>query len=936
MMLTLSGGQKSLQWNYQDHILKMNIQQNMFAKSRGVESKVQHRSDLLMNDQMQLVHDVQTNLSNALQQLEKEKDPLHIQQLRLSVAELQAQSQKYILALKVMDKINTELIYARVELQEAIQQGHDNVNLSRKRVIWLEDKMGELCGKRKLKGIEDISDSKAMKEETKQNNHLKLSSESQPSKDEHQFHEIKDHNEQDLVENTDSVTTIVETNLVTTDGKGTLNLQITAENKTEECESPTHEDNESFENEDFRDCLATPRSNNKKTYLTEVEGQTEEYNRETNKSSLSSGTESEWKVSSNTEERHRDLASEYWQSEHHRFEYSQFANQFLEADPLSYHQVGLAVPGSFIQKEDLASVFQELPWRSRRKESEIKDVHRVALDKLAARIHGLYYKVYDAAQLSVRSWHKRQDKENKKDYGSLAPLKIKPKDQLSNEVTLYEHKTIKGKDKIYSKTLLPPTILPITRTSWNKEFPRFASSFCKPDPESRTMTERIVDQRNLIEETKIVLYKDKSKRPLPGAANLEKKFQKMIESEAGTNTKTSGKKLRTSFKAAVAVTKLHSATNNWNQIKPESRGKQYSGLRWERVKTIVHVHLQSPRVEERIDGARQLGALRCGDTMVTYALKERIENDTEDRVRYEAAKALVLIGCWDEEVLACVLKYLVLGNMEIRSDLIQTIANGKNVQFVNKNMPLVIELAKVLSHFCQNPDPDDIIAFQAAVCLGQLCVKDIHAQDRLVKTLEESPDTHIKAKALEILVKQLHFTDDNVVQHIEDMLRDSPVWSFRALACNLLISLGPNHECVIKHNEKIYQLLERRLWDDPSMEVRLTAAKSLTALGMFTRACDNVVLKLEDLEEEKRAQAAIAVGTLGLKNEKVIRLLLEMLELDSSDYIRLMIIRTFRILKLMDRRVIRSLRDRERLEGAIGRECGKALKVLDQTSALVA
>lgn len=30
-------------------------------------------------------------------------------------------------------------------------------------------------------------------------------------------------------------------------------------------------------------------------------------------------------------------------------------------------------------------------------------------------------------------------------------------------------------------------------------------------------------------------------------------------------------------------------------------------------------------------------------------------------------------------------------------------------------------------------------------------------------------------------------------------------------------------------------------------------------------------------------------GTLGLKNEKVIRLLLEMLELDSSDYVRLMV-----------------------------------------------
>ena len=30
-------------------------------------------------------------------------------------------------------------------------------------------------------------------------------------------------------------------------------------------------------------------------------------------------------------------------------------------------------------------------------------------------------------------------------------------------------------------------------------------------------------------------------------------------------------------------------------------------------------------------------------------------------------------------------------------------------------------------------------------------------------------------------------------------------------------------------------------------------------------------------------------GTLGMKNERVIRLLLEMLELDSSEYVRLMV-----------------------------------------------
>ncbi|KAH9513080.1 hypothetical protein Btru_035790 [Bulinus truncatus] len=895
-----------------------------------------------MDEQLQLVHRVQRKLHSTIYQLDIEKDPLQIQQLRLIVTEHQTQSQKLLLGLKVMNKIHTELIYARAELKEAIHHGHDKVNLSRKRVIWLEDKMAELCGKEKIKGLEAItyhslvSGEEVHRRGSRDNNLNELEGTNLIQKNEVELQskpEFKDdviENSQDEGENKDYF-----------DVKTTSSIDIKNLESNSPLEGRRHNVNEDTDLEENlyegeKKNLDTQSSKSEKVYLTEIDEPNEEILEEY-KSEYSTVKDPNYKIPVIDEnhqkdsEQHQDLASAYWQSEHHRFEYSPFAQQFLEADPLSYHQVGLAVPGSFIQKEDIDYVFKELPWRSRRKESEIKDVHRVALDKLAARIHGLYYKVYDAAQWSVRSWNKHDtDVEKTKNLspeepgGKRIPLLSEVKSSSIGTDGYKRHQDA------YSKLLPPPSILPITRTSWNKEYPRFANSFCDPDPESRDPAERIVDQRNLKEETKLVLYRDKIKQSIPGASKLEKKFQKMIEHEEGSYNKKSGKKLRASLKATVAITKLKSGTTNWNKIKPESRGKEYSGLRWERVKTIVHVFLQSLRVEERIDGAKQLGVLRCGDTMVTYALKERIKHDPEERVQYEAAKALILIGCWDEEVLECIIRYLALGNIEMRTDLIQTITEGKNVQFVNKTLPSVIELAKILSHFCQNPDPADKIAFHAAVCLGQLCIKDQKAQERLLQTLEDSQDSHIKAKALEILVKQIHFTDDRVVQHIEDLLRDSPIWIYRALACNLLISLGSKHACVIKHNEKIYQLLERHLWDDPSMEVRLTAAKSLTALGMFSRACDCVVLKLEDLEEEKRAQAAIAVGTLGLKNEKVVRLLLEMLELDLSDYVRLMIIRTFRVLKLTDRRVMRSLREREKLDGALGRECRKALKILDQ------
>ena len=50
-----------------------------------------------------------------------------------------------------MSKLNTELAYARADLNDALYKGVGDINAARKRVIWLEDKMGELCGKKRLK-----------------------------------------------------------------------------------------------------------------------------------------------------------------------------------------------------------------------------------------------------------------------------------------------------------------------------------------------------------------------------------------------------------------------------------------------------------------------------------------------------------------------------------------------------------------------------------------------------------------------------------------------------------------------------------------------------------------------------------------------------------------------------------------------------------------
>lgn len=51
----------------------------------------------------------------------------------------------------MLTKVNLELQFARAELDEALDKQEGDINEARKRVMWLEDRMGKLCGKARLR-----------------------------------------------------------------------------------------------------------------------------------------------------------------------------------------------------------------------------------------------------------------------------------------------------------------------------------------------------------------------------------------------------------------------------------------------------------------------------------------------------------------------------------------------------------------------------------------------------------------------------------------------------------------------------------------------------------------------------------------------------------------------------------------------------------------
>ncbi|XP_052764355.1 uncharacterized protein LOC128206119 isoform X3 [Mya arenaria] len=1110
---------------------------------------VQHRSDILIEEQVDTVHASQLALKKALTDLDLARGEEELEKCQKELQEAKTKTDKAILVLQVLTKVNTELQYARAELEEALDKQEGDINEARKRVMWLEDRMGLLCGKARLRGqpytkpkkshrsperslfqsrlgtasdsdsdegfsrgqaqkmgrgrmnsssesgsdypafpqqqrmgmadtpssdgggymmaqqqygapgrgvgdsdsesddegippplhgmpglppisgpvvkhqvaaespISAVSDRSDMQEEGPASiQHMApppataTGGESPASMTESQSGTEFSGQEQgyyqnreeipkedtgisqagegySLVQREDSaVTAESSAKVIDQQAEEETNVMEQSEGDLEPERSEVSEKSEMSERSESARSSYSEVSQNQQdpTFMTQIPKErsvTIMTPKRRVKESTKMTTEMSMEVKV-TEEQEEDCSRDYWLSEHHRFEYSEYSDVLLEIDPLSYHNVGLAMPGSFIPKPSKS--FEALPWRSKRKGSDINDIHKIALDKLAGRVHHLYDKFYDASLLSVRPTPNNEGKtrestlisnfDNTRDgarSGTPPGMVTAPPttaDGMSRPQTvMVEIKPSKirpGLNVYHPKPIPPPEVLPLTRTSKDKEYPQLSNRFVDADDFlTHKPAVRIVDQRQLYKETKLRLYRDKPKKEEEGPSTMEKKFRMMLEQEKSMTSRSgrsSQQTSRTSSRSSTGKTRENSATLStvsksvsvvgkpgapsnrmsvlsraftkaetaadseagasiWSKMKPSSRGKEYSGLKWERVKTLVHVQLVSRRPEERRDAAKHLGVLRCGDAMVFFALKERVKLDEDSRTRYEAAKSLILLGCWDEDVLQVILKYLVVGNHEIRQDLILNMIDGKNVQYVNKKIPSFPELVKVLSHFCQNPDPDDQIAFDAAVLLGKLCVLDENAKARLLRSLNHTSDTHVKAKALETLVKQLSSTSWDVVQHLLELFQKSSVWKYRALAADLLIVLGKEHVCRKGEEGRIYHILERKLWDDPNKEVRVSAAKALAALGMFSKACERIEKRLEDLDEDIRAQAVISVGTLEMKNEKIIRLLLEMLELDPSEYVRLMIARSFTILKLTDKRVMRALRERDKVEGALAR-----------------
>lgn len=349
-------------------------------------------------------------------------------------------------------------------------------------------------------------------------------------------------------------------------------------------------------------------------------------------------------------------------------------------------------------------------------------------------------------------------------------------------------------------------------------------------------------------------------------------------------------------------------------------------IKTNRIQDLLGIYgLCSDNKNIAFDAAKSLGQLNYhNNEMVIEGLKTAINKNKESLVAYESAKSLLLLGCWCDEALYVVNCFLKNGNIHIQKDLLSTIRISPNSAFVSKQSTELLILSSTLDGLTKTSDSD--LAFNAAICVGHLCIRNVNAQQLLLSSLKGSTYA-VVADALMALIKQMNCKNDDIIEALLHQVSHASAWKFRMQALSLLKFIGLKR-LKIYGIDKVYNVLQQQLWNHPNKSFRRETALLLTEFNLHEEACANTLKQLLDKDESNRAAAVIALSTLKMKGDKELKLLLDMLDLDSSTYVRTQVIRTFKDLNWNSNHVIRALQERQKGDDILANEATIALKTI--------
>uniref|UniRef100_UPI00398EEF99 protein HEATR9-like n=1 Tax=Pristiophorus japonicus TaxID=55135 RepID=UPI00398EEF99 len=317
---------------------------------------------------------------------------------------------------------------------------------------------------------------------------------------------------------------------------------------------------------------------------------------------------------------------------------------------------------------------------------------------------------------------------------------------------------------------------------------------------------------------------------------------------------------------------------------------QHQSSKWQRLMHLIK-SLNSAVVLERRDAAKALQCLQCTNTEIISALYTTLQTDEDCVVKYEAAKALVTLGYWEEEVVLALIHIMNMAPKQLLEDIIVTVRRSLRDWTIKPShqrpeIKAKEKLVPVLTSCMKGLHCKDIVPVQAAACLCYLNSDDQEeAIDYVMSYLHEG-DSYQKKQALETVLRFLGIHKPFPIQVLLDQLQTSPVYKHRLKALDLLVVIGESHIKMAGLYQTVFEALKEKLWNDPVVAVCRRAALVVNLLNMKTAMWEDVEKQLAGNDEELRSRAVISLKVLGLPSRRVFQLLLEMAELDASQHVR--------------------------------------------------
>ncbi len=161
---------------------------------------------------------------------------------------------------------------------------------------------------------------------------------------------------------------------------------------------------------------------------------------------------------------------------------------------------------------------------------------------------------------------------------------------------------------------------------------------------------------------------------------------------------------------------------------------------------------------------------------------------------------------------------------------------------------------------------DEQFSLDISICIGKLGVKSCKlAINCLLSIIKNCKDWHQKSLAIEAYVRHFDSREESTVEYVMDQIANSPLWVSRVSALKLLSFIGISVIARSSLLDKIYELLEKCLSDDPIREVRIQVGKTMTHLQLYDKVFKRMEKNLNSHEEETRLKAVTAMVSLFYK-----------------------------------------------------------------------